>query len=396
MDFEPPQQPVFYFTRVLPAYRIPIIERLNDRLGGQLIVCHGQPPKGNPVLMQETETGFRNEMLRNYWFRDTTLHLQPFSRVFKKHGPPYVVLAEESPRTITLPLLLNRAAKAGAGRVLWGFFYSSKRAFSSRHPLQRYRIALARRVEACACYSRQSRDYMQPYVDPEKLFVAQNTMDMDTLFALRRKLEEEGKASVRSRLGIPLEHPVFVFVGSLIRSKGTDTLLEVFGRYRDRTPSTLLVIGGGPDRAFMEDYVAAHQIPDVRFLGSMPALEASAPYLYASDLMLLPGYVGLVVNHAFALGLPLITQHAPSGIPFHSPEVESIVDGKNGVFVERGNPDAMVQAIDRVLDQRDAYAREAIDYAEQHLTVDRMVDQLVQAVHYAGARRKGTRREGAR
>ena len=194
-------KPVFYFTRMLPAYRIPILERLNERLDGRLVVCHGQPPHGNPVLMKDIESEFRREVLTNYWFRDTTAHMQFYHKVFAKHEAPSVVLAEESPRSVMLPGLLRRARKVGAGRVLWGIFYSVHRPFSATHRLQRYRIAMANRVEACACYAKQSRTYLKPYVPEEKLFVAQNTMDMDTLSGLRKKLEAEGKQAIRRRLG---------------------------------------------------------------------------------------------------------------------------------------------------------------------------------------------------
>ena len=157
--------------------------------------------------MDDKKGSFRQMVLRNYWYRDTTLHAQPYGEAFDRFGDPDVVLAEESPRSITLPFLLRRARRAGAGRVLWGIFYSVHRPFSANYGLQRYRINMARRVEACACYSRQSRTYMAPHVGAEKMFVAQNTMDMDTLFSLRKKLEQEGKQQVRQRLGLPGDQP---------------------------------------------------------------------------------------------------------------------------------------------------------------------------------------------
>ena len=122
--------PIFYFTRVLPAYRLPVLERLDERLGHRLVVCHGAPPRSTSTLIARQEGSFRQEMLTNYWFRGETLHAQPFGSVFQKYGDPAVVLAEESPRSLTLPFLLYHARKRGAGRVLWGIFYSVFRPFS--------------------------------------------------------------------------------------------------------------------------------------------------------------------------------------------------------------------------------------------------------------------------
>ena len=385
------ERPVFYFTRILPAYRRPIIERLNERLNGNLVVFHGQPPGGNPVLMDDQQGSFKQMYLENRWFRDTTLHAQFFHKAFKKFGPPSVVLAEESPRSITLPFLLRRARKVGAGRVLWGIFYSVHRPFSAKHPLQRYRINMARRVEACACYSRQSRTYLQPYVDNEKLFVAQNTMDMDALFALRNTLEQEGKRAVRKRLGLPEDRPTFVFVAQLVARKGTRELLDIFQAFRRSQPATLLVIGGGPEAENMKQQAADQGIDDVHMLGKIAALDASAPYLFASDLMLIPGYVGLAVSHAFSMGLPIITYEAPEGIPFHGPEVESIEHGHNGFIVERDNQPAMLDAITTVLNQHTTFSNNAQTYAEQRLTVSNMVDGLINAIEHATLKAKKTR-----
>ena len=375
--------PVFYFARMLPAYRLPVMERLNKRLNGQFIVFHGQPPQGNPVLMNEQKGTFQRVFRKNYWYNDTKVHAQPFNGVFKEYGAPAVVLAEESPRSITLPFLLRKAKRLGAGRVLWGIFYSVHRPFSGDHPLQRYRIRMAQRVEACACYARQSKTYMSPFVDERKLFVAQNTMDMDTLSTLRRSLEAEGKKAVRRRLGLDEDRPTFVFVAQLVKRKGTEELINIFHEIRSKQPATLLVIGGGPEHANMEQQVQELGVEDVHLLGPISELEKSAPYLFAADLMLLPGYVGLVVNHAFSMGLPVLTYEAPENLPFHGPEVESIVNGENGMIVERGNQPMMIDTIHQVLDNRDTFSQNAASYAEKNLSLDHMVDGLMGAIHYA-------------
>lgn len=378
------QRPIFYFTRVLSAYRVSILEELNSRVKGRLVVCHGQPSGTSSTLMGRVDGDFESALLKNYWLGGESVHAQPFRHVFTEFGPPAVVLAEESPRSLTLPLLLRYARKRGAGRVLWGIFYSVFRPFSSYHPLQQYRLLLARQVEACACYTKGVKELLRPHVAAEKLFVAQNTLDTRQLLALHSKLQNEGKRAVRARLGLPVNEPIFVFTGQLIRRKGTRELLRLFQGFRDQQPATLLIIGDGPERMEMEQVVCANRISNVRFLGSIADFEVSAPYLFASDIMVVPGYVGLVVNHAFALGLPIVTQEAPGDIPFHGPEVESIVDGYNGVIAPR-EEGALLHAIQHVLDNKEAFSSNAASYVREHLTMKRMVDGLEAAVRYAEA-----------
>ncbi len=206
---------------------------------------------------------------------------------------------------------------------------------------------------------------------------------MDTLSALRKKLEAEGKQAVRRRLGLHEDRPTFVFVAQLVKRKGTEELINIFHEIRSKQPANLLVMGGGPERENMEKQAADLGLEDVHFLGSISKLEESAPYLYAADLMLLPGYVGLVVNHAFSMGLPVLTYAAPGDLPFHGPEVESIVDGENGMIVERHNQEAMIATIHEVLNNLDSFSQHAITYAEQKLSLDNMVDGLMGAINYA-------------
>ena len=145
------------------------------------------------------------------------------------------------------------------------------------------------------------------------------------MFAQRDALAAEGKTAVRRRLSIPLEAPVLVYIGRLIREKGTDMLLDAWDLLTKETSASLLIIGDGPERAAMEAEVSSRSLQGVRFLGTLLREEA-APWLYASDLMLMPGYLGLAVNHAFAFGVPVVSlRHPAGGEKFHSPEVEYVL-----------------------------------------------------------------------
>ena len=381
-----PSRPVFYFTRMMTTYRIPVLERLHDRLDGRLVVCAGQPPRASSLraLTDEKPRRFRQVAMRNYWFRGEVLHAQPFRHVFRDVGRPGVVLAEESPRSLTLPWLLRYARHQGAGRLLWGHFSSNDRPFSPRHPASRYRIALARSVEACVCYTESIADLLRPYVSDARLFVARNTLDTDALFALYDELAAEGRVAVRRRLGLPAEAPILVFIGRLIKTKGTDRLLEVFGALRAKQAAHLLLIGSGPEQGAMEERVAQQQIEGVHFLGAMPAWADSAPYLYAADVMLMPGYLGLAVNHAFAFGVPVVSQQSPDpAIRFHSPEVAYVKPGENGLLARPNDAAAMLEAVEQVLADQGRFSRNAHAYARTVLTLDQMVDGLEAAIRFA-------------
>ena len=320
--------------------------------------------------------------MRNWWIRGEAAHLQPFRHAFRRVGRPSAVLVEESPRSLTLPLLLRYARKQGAGRVLWGHFSSNHRTDSRRSPADRYRIALARSVEACACYTPSIKAFLQAHVDESRLFVANNTLDTGVLFSLREALHKEGRSAVKQRLGLADRHPVLLFLGRLVPAKGTDQLVEIL---RQLPPTAcLVVIGSGPAERQLRASAADSLPREIRFLGAIPEYDRTAPYLYAADVLLNPGYLGLNVNHAFSFGLPVVSRRSPkAGIRFHSPEVDYLEPGENGELVESPTPEAFAQAVTAVVQDRDRYSGNARTFAEQHLTVDRMIDGLEAAIIHA-------------
>lgn len=387
-----PERPVFYFCRVLPAYRFPVMERLNRRLGGQLVVCSGNPPNASSVhsLLHEETHGFKNIPLKNYWLKGETLHYQPFLRVFRQVGKPSVVLSEESPRSPSVPLLLSYARRQGAGTLLWGHFSSNNRPFNPRrYLLDQFRVWLAGRADGCVCYTEGIADMLQPYVPRERLFVARNTLDTDSLFALHGRLAREGKRAVRRRLSLPETAPVLLFIGRLIAEKGTDLLLDAYKAVRGSSDAALVVIGDGPEKRSMQARIEREQIPGVRFTGALTRWEDSAPYLYAADVMVQPGFLGLSINHAFAFGLPVVSQAGPPGVRFHGPEVDYIQQKKNGILATHGDLEALIDAVKHVIRHQATFSEEAYRYADRHLTIDRMVGGLVDAIRFAHNRAGG-------
>ena len=376
--------PVLYVARFVPSYRRPVLERLNRRLDGRLVVCAGDPPRASSFAsLAATDTpSYREIQLHNYWLWGERLLAQTFRDALKLD--PAVVLAEESPRSLTLPLLLHSAKRRGAGTLLWGHFSSNNRPPSGRHPIDRFRLGLARSVDGCVCYTDDIAAILKPHVSQNRVFVAQNTLDTDVLFGLHDELAKEGRLAVRKRLNLAEGDPILIFVGRLVSAKGAHRLLDVYEKMRKRGPVTLLVIGSGPEEDSMRMRCKREDWKDIRFLGPLTALEASAPYLFAADLLLNPGYVGLSVCHAFALGLPIVSQESPrADIRYHSPEIAYLLPGQNGLLAPHGDTEGLVQAVRAVLANRKHYSEHAASYARTHLRIQEMVKGLVQAVRFA-------------
>ena len=380
------KDPIAYVARFVPGYRQPVLEELNDRLNGRLVVCAGNPPEASfKALSSGPAPTYKHIRLRNTWIGGQRALIQNTQPVFACN--PTVLLAEESPRTLSLPCLLASAKRKGIGTLLWGHFSSNRRALSKLHPLDRYRIALAKRVDGCVCYTDQIAGLIAPYVPGERCFVARNTLDTPQLFKLYSALEEEGKTHIRNRLGLPEHGRIVVFVGRLVADKRPEILLNLHKAMGITEQTALVLIGDGPEYAKLLARVENEGLKNVFLLGAIPRFEDSAPWIYAADVMVCPGYVGLNVNHAFCLGLPIVTCTSPDPkIRYHSPEIAYLQPNVNGMQARYGDLDELVQAVRAVLDNHDYFSANALAYAQANLKLESMIDGLVEAIQHAEER----------
>ncbi len=135
--------------------------------------------------------------------------------------------------------------------------------------------------------------------------------------------------------------PRIVHLGRLRKYKGTEFVLRSFAKIRETLPTASLdIVGGGPDRPFLEKLGAELGLGDsLRFHGHMP-LPDMVDLLYRCHLFLnaspKEGW-GLTVVEAGACGLPCVAANSP-GLR------DSVVDGETGLLVPYADVPAMAEA----------------------------------------------------
>ena len=158
--------------------------------------------------------------------------------------------------------------------------------------------------------------------------------------------------NVRSGADESPEHPWFgediplvCSVAALIDRKNIHHLLQAVGIAREKTDFRLVIVGEGSLRNQLEKIAADLKVDDiVDFAGYQPN-----PYAYMgrSDLFILSSRSeGLpnVLLEAMSLGIPTISTDCDYG------PREIIEDGKNGILVPVGEPDAIADAMVRLLE----------------------------------------------
>jgi glycosyltransferase involved in cell wall biosynthesis len=149
------------------------------------------------------------------------------------------------------------------------------------------------------------------------------------------------RLQARQLLGVPADARVLLFVAQWLGDsyKGMATLIEALEKLKQDQNLFLLVLGRG-------DAVGQCQIRS-RFLGSIAEEERLSFVYSAADLFLLPSLEDNFPNtalEALACGLPVVGSNV-GGIP------EIVREAETGVLFDRGNAEALAQAIQRVLPQ---------------------------------------------
>jgi glycosyltransferase involved in cell wall biosynthesis len=201
-----------------------------------------------------------------------------------------------------------------------------------------------------------------------------------------------GPSDIRQRLEIPSGAPVVGFVGRLTEDKGVPELIEAFDVILGRVPETHLLLVGWFDAA--EDALSAAVRKRIE---NHPRIHCSgyaadtAPYYRAMDLMVLPtwreGFPNAVLEAA-ATGIPVVTTLCTGSR-------DSVVPEVTGLLIPPGHPEAISEAVLKLLLDRDRRLRmgaAARGWVLEHYTNDRVLGLLTS--YYKGMLEESPRDPG--
>jgi glycosyltransferase involved in cell wall biosynthesis len=200
----------------------------------------------------------------------------------------------------------------------------------------------------------------------------------------------------RAPLELPPGVPVVGLVGRLQPWKGQDRLLRAQAILRERGREIHQVIVGGDAYGLSAEYAASLPVL-VEQLGLADAVTMTGqvpdagPYIEQMDILVNasdPEPFGIVLLEGMARGVAVLA--VDSGGP-----AEFVQDGVSGVLARSGEPEALADALERLLvspELRDAvalsgrerYLREFTDVAMRERFFDRFESLLPESAHAAG------------
>lgn len=370
--------------RSIPHYRIPLFEKLSaDPRFSWTFYCDAHDQSASSGLAAALDGLATRAIVQRRIGKFVVQTGVPVSRAVHD-----VIMVDYGWPILSNPVLFAGARARGIATVGWSKGIAQDIGLA-KHPL---RLAFERAsISLCdtlVVYGGISRDY---FIDlgfpPDRIFVAQNTIDTRRIVAEREAAQQAG-LELRRSLGFD-ERPVIGFLGKVGTAKRVDRLVAAFERSRDAgADAQLLVAGQGPEAGAVEAAMAGSpHAPHMRRLADVPP-GAEGSVFQAMDLYASYAEAGLAVVEAMAHAVPVVAT------PECYPETELLVDGETAFLSVNASveslADAMVRAVTDAAGRRKVAAR-AEQVILERATLEVMVDSICSAVSAAIDYRAGKR-----
>lgn len=363
---------------IVPAYRVPLFERLARFQDLRVTVqCSPQwPGGGRSVAMDVPEYHPDRPASR---LPGTPFIRQRGLRLIGAQGPRDVLAVCGDPQHVSSMRLLLKARGQGVGILWWGH-HRSAFARSWRIAL---RMRMVRRLADCVLsYTVSGMEaFVRAGIPRERVFAAGNTIDLSPVTAAIDHWTPDRLKAFRQQQG--LEGRRNLLFCSVLNPK---TELHIAIRAMALPPLNtgewmLTVIGDGPLREEYETEARRCGVSDrVLWLGKILEQDQLAPWFLTAEAFVYPGAIGLSLIHAFAYGLPVVTHES---VEAQMPEFEAFRDGINGVAFKRGSEADLSAKLNRLLGNpnwRSRLAAEAKQTVFQRYTMDHMTERFTAAV----------------
>jgi len=190
-------------------------------------------------------------------------------------------------------------------------------------------------------YGTASEEYMRMLGVRKNIEHFYNSVDVDH-FLTQGQLSQQEKGMLKEQIGVRNSSRVIVFSGRLVAIKCVDLLIKAFLQVNEKFQDIeLLIVGYGPEEQKLKKMAGGNS--RIHFLGHRGIDEI--PGIYGiSDILVLPSISepwGLVVNEAMACGCAIVVSDR-CGCS------RDIIQG-NGIVVEGGKLDPLVEALERLL-----------------------------------------------
>ncbi|MDO8900037.1 MAG: glycosyltransferase family 4 protein [Phenylobacterium sp.] len=359
--------------RIVPHYRASFFEKLFSQTGWK-VVCDSTYPSDNTNRV--TNKDYIVEYPSTYIKQSgRTIVMPPVGRILKEMRPAAVISEFSLNMSSTYELAARRLFSGRSPKLAYythGYNPHRQAAGFGNAILQRARIPILGIADHVILYTADGDRFLRDYVRPERISVANNTLDIQPMRELAKRFPFRKTA----------RGPNLIAVGRAVPDKNYPVLVETFRRLlRDYPEAILTIVGDGPDMPAVRAAVGEMINRNVMLLGEIYDEERLAEIFSSQDLFLLTGSAGLSINHALAYGIPVLAfKGGPPDGPFHHPEIAYIKDDVTGWIVEENSYDSMISLIQKIFGRgspREMLSGTIRQFVDDNLDIDHMVSTFV-------------------
>lgn len=227
---------------------------------------------------------------------------------------------------------------------------------------------LMRLATSIFAYTNSGKDFgVNQGIDPNKIFVLNNTFDLSELKYEMEQVSNNDLAEMLQRYEL---HPrkTLLYIGGLDASKRIDFLVSTLDQlWSSDSEIKLLVIGDGEDKELLKNAIIRGQVQILE--RNNPRVKVLAGKV--SKLILMPGRIGLIAVDSIALGIPIVT----TNYSFHAPEFEYLVEGKSKFTSKFDSPSSFSELVTNLVNSEDSLA-----FSEAPPSIENMLDSFVKGV----------------
>ncbi|RMG26295.1 MAG: glycosyltransferase [Bacteroidetes bacterium] len=319
---------VVFVQRSLPHYRIPFLQLLRQRLQEADVAfefVYARPTGLNGAKKDEVDLPWGHCVpIRSVKIGG----MQAYWQAVNGHvnNQDLIIATQANKDLINYTFMLRRKLK-GQKFAYWGHGRNLKTAEGDIR--NRFKNFFLRQCDWWFAYTEGVKRYVASQHFPEaRITAVQNAVDTRQMQADYAAVSPHSLEELRQQHGIASKQ-VGIFCSGIYAEKKIPFLLEACHKIKQALPEfQLLVVGAGPEAHLFESAAARHEW--IHYLGPRFGPEKAALFKLASAY-LMPGLVGLGILDAFAFETPIITTR----YPYHSPEIEYLAHGENGMMCEQ-------------------------------------------------------------
>jgi glycosyltransferase involved in cell wall biosynthesis len=318
---------VLVIFKSLSQYRIDFLNQSREKLlreGIELNIIYG---KTQDEVLRKDEvdlpwgTFIPNKTIK---IGSKELYWQPCLKEIKKHD---LVITEQANKLLLNYYLMVMRKFSKRKFAFWGHgrdMMAEKESF-----LNKFKSLYIKQCDWFFAYTEGVKKYLSDEKFPSaQITVMQNAIDTKGLKKTFAEISNEEIETYKKQLRIESNN-IVLYCGAMYKEKRIQFVIDAAKKVKEQIPNFhLVVIGSGPDAFIMKQ--AAEKEPWIHYLGPKFGKE-KVIYFKMSSALLMPGFVGLAILDAFATECPMITTTIAIG---HSPEIEYLQDGRNGIMTE--------------------------------------------------------------